>query len=360
MMRPTGVWREVARNIRSGTTRTLLLATASIVVGSVLVLVDIGDVRQLLDEAETYQRSGAATLTLVAPGRVDGESCAALERVDGVLEAGAIRQSTDTLKAVALPDAPLSTFEVTPDFPGILTDSRSLAGGVVVSRDVANTLGVQVGEAFAERNGTANVTGVFDYPSDGRRPGFGWAALIRSNYELPFDECWAYAWPQQPELRALLTATLTPAVQGADDDPPQVAQLNASLGWQFGGSDRLTYRMTGYSPLIASLFAVVLAAVAIRLRRLEIASNLHAGAMRRDVISMMLAESASWAVPAAVITTAITLIISAPVASGDRTALIIEGLKTPIGLITGTLVGTLIATALVHERHLFVYFKERR
>lgn len=358
MMRVDAILREAGRDIRSGTARAVLLCLILAVLGIGLVLTEIVAVRTLLDEAERFRSAGGATLTITAPGRVDGSACDRLGEIDGVRGAGAIRERETEMRASALPDAPFATFETTAAFPGLLVPDAVTPAGLVVSEDVAAELALAVGDPLQTADGRADVAGVYPYPSDGRRGGFGWAVLERVSDDRAFDECWVTAWPVDARLAGLLSLALLPADDLAGD-PPQVGQLNATLGREFTGPSRFDLRLTAFAPFVAAGLGVLLAWSAVRLRRVELASNLHAGVRRRDAMAVMLLEAAVWALPAAILSAAAGLCASAGVVEPDRFALVLGSLRIAVALLLGAMVGTVAATALVRERHLFAYFKER-
>lgn len=358
MMRVDAILREVLRDIRTGTARAVTLTLILSVLGIALVLTEIITVRGLLDEAERFRSAGGATLTITAPGRIDGAACEQLRAIDGVGAAGAVRERRTDLRAGALPDAPLATFETTPGFPALLAPESVAPVGLVVSEDVASELHLAVGDSIASDEGRADVAGVFAYPSDGRRAGFGWAALERVNADRPFDECWVSAWPVDARLPGLLSLSLLPA-DAESGDPPQIGQLNPSLGREFTGPDRFDRRLTAAAPLVAAGIGLLLSWGAVRLRRVEMASNLHGGVRRRDAVSIMLLEAAACALPPAVLSATAGMLASAGVVEPDRLGLILSSTRIAAALAIGVIGGTLVATLLVRERHLFRYFKDR-
>ncbi|WP_434316149.1 hypothetical protein [Leifsonia sp. P73] len=357
-MRFSSLCREAGRNIATGTARFALLSVLLGVALGSLVFIDGMTTSGLIAAAERFRSSGAATETLVAEGRVDGEACEALSRLPGVTAAGALRSSASKITIATLPDAPVPLHEVSPGFVGILTDRMGLPGGVLVPDELAETLGVSAGEVVASDAGPMPIAAVYDYPSDGRRAGFGYAILAVTNQARTYDECWAQAWPQLPNLRSLLLATVIPS-DGADERKPQVSQLNSSLGALFEGSAAFADRMTRLATPTAAAIAAGLGLVSVRSRRLQQASALHAGVTRSDLFALNLLEGGAWAGSAGAIGMGIVVAVAATIAPGDHVAVFQSLASIPLAGVAGALVGVAMGTAAMSERQLFRYFKDR-
>ncbi|NUU05334.1 hypothetical protein [Leifsonia sp. C5G2] len=348
---------EAYRNVGTGTTRTVLLA---MLLGSVVVaaiFVDGLTIRQIIAEADRFQRSAASVLTVDAPGRIDGARCEALGRIPGVRASGAVRATDDKLTSVVLPDAPIPVSEVTPHFPRLLTGDLDPGEGVVLSDEAADLLHLGTGASFDAVEGTARIAGHYAYPDDGRRPGFGYRALIVTAANTLFDECWVDAWPQIPNLRSLLFSTVS-GDGSADGDGPELAQLNSSLGVSFDGHARFEARITRHLPLLVGIVSCAVGLGALRLRRIQLASSLHCRMCKRDLIAVQLLEAASWIVPAACVGACVALILAA--AEGrDFAAVAAAELRFPVTAALGGLAGTVLGAAMSRERDLFRYFKDR-
>lgn len=357
-MRLRSILIEAFRNILSGTTRAAVFALTLILIGGGLIGADIGETRSLIAEAERYQAVGASTVTLEAPGRVDGHRCELLNRLPGVQGAGAMRASTSPLSLAALPQAPVARFEVTQSFPAVLATSEASGSGILVSEEVSAAVQRFTGDRLPLGAGHARIQGVFAYPSDGRRPGMGWAALLPTDARQLFDECWVRQWPEDPMLRSQLMQVVAPGAASAAEQP-LVDQLNATLGVGFTGGERFEKRFLQHVPLTLLVLAFLLGALSVRLRRLELASNLHAGARRRDVQGQIVMETAAWSLPAATAAFAVALFLAAPVGAGDRLALIVEGGRGATAIVVGCMAGAWMMSARIRQRHFFAYFKDR-
>ncbi|QTX05333.1 hypothetical protein [Agromyces archimandritae] len=358
-MRIASLLREVARNVGSGTSQALTLFLVSALTGTLLVAADTFTVRGLIAEADAFRDRGAAIMTITAPGAVDGRSCASLRDAEGVLAAGAIRARNDDLRLSVLPSIPVSAYEVTTGFPTLLApEPEAIPSGVLLASEVAEQIGVMPGDAISTQEGPVELAAVYAYPSDGRRGGLNWAVLAPVPQDGVFDECWASTWPPKDGLSTLLNATI---VAGApQDDGPQISQLNTTLGVHFNVPERYASRLTRYVPLVAVLGALALGWIAIRRRRLGIASDMHAGLTRSDAVTQMLLEASSWAIPAGAFCVSAAALFAAGLHVDELAAALTNALRVAVALTGGALLGTLLGTLAVRERHLFAYFKDRQ
>lgn len=358
-MRSSAVIREATRNILSGTTRLGLLATALIIATGGLGAADLAAVRALEEKARTFQEVGASVLTLSAPGRIDGRACEALRGLSGVRAAGALRESTQQVRALALPAAPLQAKDVTVGFPAILTRQPSPPSGAVIVREAADQLGVGSGGSIPTTSGELRVGATFDYPDDGRRTGLGYAALLPTVDDGPFDECWVDAWPMITALPALLMTAVTPSTGARDEQSPALGQLNTRLGAEFDGPRQFANRVTAVAPVVAAALGLILGVVAIRLRRIQLAAALHSRMRRADLQAQMVLEVSAWCLPTLAVGVALAGIAVATGDPPDYGTHVILALRAPLAGVAGALVGTVIGVALTRERHLFRYFKDR-
>jgi len=352
------IWREVWRDVVSGTSRTLTFALilAAVVLG--LGATDIVTVRALTAAAERFQAAGASIITLDAPGRIDPAACSALASVSGVRAAGAIRAGTESLTPLALPSSTIPVIEVTPSLPEVLRTQIGSAG-VILSEQAAQTLTVRPGSELQTSETTATVAGVYGYPEDGRRPGLGFAALVPTTDGEAFDECWVDIWPTSPQTPALLQTTLLPDDETAAGQNPTLTQLNTTLGTAFDGRSRFDVRVTRLAPWGVLGIGVGLGYLSVRLRRVPLASALHAGTTRQDLGAVVMLETLSWALPATLL--AAVAIVVATKLGGDLDArhTVVLGSRTAVAGMAGPLLGSTFGYALTRERHLFRYFKDR-
>jgi len=359
-MRLASLLSEAWRNVVSGTTRAGLIGTVFTALLCALTLADAVTISALLRDADEFQNKGASTVTVVAPGAISGAACEALTQIDGVAASGAVRSTQGTLSLTVLPRSPIALRDATNGFVKVIGASRFADGGVVVSNDVASSAGLREGEAVDTDRGQVAIRGVYDYPSDGRRPGFGWTALVPVAATGDFDECWLTVWPWNDRVQAFVKGLVISTGASASENPKITqSQLNTQLGMRFQGAERYVERATRYLPYVAFFLGMVVSALAVRMRRLELAARLHDGASRADLLAQVLVEAAAWIVPATLIAWAAAILYphlaSTPAVQDFGTAQYAAALA---GLL-GAFAGTLSATALVRERHLFAYFKDR-
>lgn len=357
-VRLSALVREAIRNITSGTTRFALFGVVLSALTAGLILADFFVVVQQLDSAKAFRASGASTVTLAAKGQIDGTACHELSRISGVRAAGAVRQSSQKITPTLLSMAPLPEFEVTERFPSILSAAPEQGAGLILSREVATALGAGPGDVLNTAEGSFPVKATYDYPADGRRPGFGYAALSVAHDRRPFDECWVDAWPQITNLRALMFLTLEPG-ESDPDNRPTISQLNSSQGETFRGHELFSSRVTRGAMPLAFALSVAVGFVSTRMRRLQLASALHAGVLKRDLVFLVTIETAAWALSATVIGLGMAAVSARLVPQSDSEALLAG--QIPIALIGlfGAVTGALAAGLLAREKHLFRYFKGR-
>lgn len=359
MMRARAVLRESGRNIASGTTRWTLFSGVLLLTTEALMLSEVVAVRQIVAEAERFQERAGSVLTLTARGSIDGAACDALGAIDGVRAAGAVREAPGALRATALPQSPISLSEATRGFPAVIGADAATSPGVLLGPDVAHALALVEGDTLATPERGVRVAGVYAYPDDGRRRGFGYSAITIASADQAFDECWVDAWPHDPALPAVLLTTMRPGAAAGDGVKPALAQLNGTMGEYFDGAERFEARVTATAPILAAVAGALLAYVSIRIRRLELASALHAGVSRRTLFAILSMETAAWALPAGVATFAVAIVASASAGGADVLPLTVLGARVAAVALLGVGAGMLVALAGVREKHLFRYFRSR-
>ena len=378
MMRPLSLLQEAWLNVRSGTTKAGLFSVLAALLGSTLIIADAAFIQQLSAAAEMYQAAGASTQTVIAEGRVDGEGCTALSQISGVQAAGAIRKAQSELEPAALPSSSIPYFETTPGFGVLLGTSANATGGLLISDQVAQTLQLSTGDTIAIRRHSANqqaeatsspaeVGGTYAYPDDGRVSGYGYAVLAEtaatndsagtaSEATKRFDECWVRMWPESASIRSQLTGVVI--TESAEEAPPALSKLNNSLGDEFSGRAQFEDRITRFAPAVGVLVGVGIGFVAVRFRRIHLASALHAGMRRRDLAVMLGLEQVLWGGLSCLILVNVAAWCAFYVSSEDRTALFALGTSTAAALYLGTFLGATLAFGAVKEQALFQYFKE--
>lgn len=358
-MRRSAIWRETLRSVATGTSRAVLFGMLLTVAVVPLQLADASAVTSIVQEAIRYQTSGASVSILTADGAVDGRACEALKEIEGVRAAGAIRASDGTITASTMPSSPIPTWNVTPSF-GRMVDALPLArgAGILLGSEAADLLGMSAGSDLHTVGGQVQVAGVYDSPSDGRRAGYAYAALIVETPARPYDECWMDAWPTLSSSTELLMTTVLPS-SGADQNTPSIGQLNSTLGSRFDPYSAFSHRITSLAAPTIALLALAVGFASVRSRRVQLASALHAGVSHRALSAMALIEAAFWTVPVVLVSLAACLVVGTTVPSIDRVSLVITTLAQCALIVLGVASGVALGAATIRERHLFAYFKDR-
>lgn len=357
-MRPAARWSEAWRNAVCGAARAGAVSLAAMLVCCTLSALDLATSRQLDLEARDFVTRGASTLVFTAPDRIDTTLCLRLGNQPGVTAVGATRSALETT-AIAAPGSTLPVRETTPGFLRVLglapaPDSH----GVAVSAQAATVSGARAGQELVLTSGRVHVDQVYDYPDDGRIPGLGFAVLVPTSSSEPFDACWVNQWPQTATMQALIRGTLVPGT--ADQAPaPTLAQLNPVLGQRLDARSAFQHRVSRWAPLASLVFCAGLAGAGMRSRRLALASALHAGVTRADLVRIVVLESMVAAVPVLVTGAALALLHALTGPSTDFWSALALGATVPVAGSTGIYLGAVLVALGVKESHLFAYFKQR-
>lgn len=368
---------EAGRNVGAGTTRALRYALALAVILCVCAVSDVVTVRDLVVRAQEYRDSGAAIVTIEAPGLVDGRTCDSFADLPGVRAAGAIAHDDDPLVPAALPSGSIASVRVSPGAPRLFRVEDSGVAGVFLSRGVLDALGgsVRSGDRPSDnalgskepgsnapgtlrlREGSVPVRGWFEWPDDGRRPGFSYAALSEDAGTLPFDECWVDAWPAPGRLAEIMRTAVHP------DPTGQIrviaSQVNTTRGRSFDGSRSYVERVTRYAPYVALGAGLAVGYVSVRSRRLELAAAQHVGVGRVQQAAQVLLEASSWVIGGGLIAAGGIAVAIATVGQVEPAMLVRVAAHAAVPGLAAALLGCLLASLTVHEHHLFRYFKTR-
>ncbi|MCT9870477.1 hypothetical protein [Paenarthrobacter aurescens] len=359
-MNCTAVLSEAWRNIVTGASRGVWFAVALAVVGTGFGAAEVASASSLVAQAEAFQGAGANITTLVAAGAIDGRSCEQLKDLPGVSAAGALRSSGE-MRILTLPGSTVPAREVTTGFLPVLGAQQTSGSGLVVSTEVAEqfgltALGAGSRPALLTTLGDAAVAGIYDYPADGRRPGFGYGVLQPVPPTGLFDECWVRAWPQSQEIRTLIRLSMVPVDETAVMEPPLVSQLNTRHGLTFNGPAVFEERISRFGAMAAFAVSVALGFISVRSRRLELASARHSGVPALSQALQMVVEST------VIAATSLVLAVSAVLSmahSADSAALALLGIKPPVVAAAAFVVGACSGVFFTKEKHLFQYFKNR-
>lgn len=355
-MRGSSTLSEAWRNLRTGTTRALLLALILAGVGGTLAAADALTITGIQAKAEQFFNSGAAIRTLVADGQIEGHSCDALSSAATTTAAGALA-AADPITLSALPGNSIPAFVVTPDLGQVLGLSNIAGTGVWVSDQLAATLRAEQGSILPTSVGPLTISGVFAWPDDGRDSRLSYAILIPSATQPRFDECWATIWPSSTPSDELLRSAA--AVQIDSTTPLNLSQVNKNHGTSFDGNAEYRNRLTRAVPLVSGFVGLLLGYAAARARRLEYAGALHAGARKPAIVATTLAEALAWTSAGTLIATAALIAVARAADPGGVESILLTDIRCILAAAVAALSGSGIALLGIRERHLFRYFKDR-
>lgn len=356
-MRLASVTSEAWRNIRTGTTRALLLACAFVVVLGSLAAVDMRAVVAIAQGATQFRVAGGSTQVITLPGGIDGARCLSLAGVEGVTAAGALR-TAPAVRLHNLPSTDVPFFEVTPGFTALLGQVPVPDPGLALSQSLATTIAVVPGSVISTTAGPAAVGTVYPFPEDGRIATLSYAALAEVPATGLFDACWAEVWPFDQRTANLLTLTASTG-PGGTSEQAKLSQLNSRLGQSYDPAVLLRERPTRFAGYGAVAAGFALGAVAVRLRRLELAAALHSRVSRTALTWQTFLETAAWVLAGVVIASPVLAIAAAHGNPEPSREYWLIGLRILAAGGAAVLLGSVAATAATREKHLFRYFKER-
>ncbi len=348
---------EIWRNVLTGTTRLGLWTMAFTVAVGVPVAFEFLSIAQLTAESNEYRSSGANVMTVQSEGLVSGSACVALGQLPGVASV-ALRHEQDPINVTSLTTTPLEHYVVAGDvrevfFVQLVGEGRA---GLFLSEEVVRTLGLQ--RELATSEGQLPVAGVFPYPDDGRRGGFGFAALEEEAVSATgYDECWIAMWPEREDAASLVRSTL----RGSGDQhgaQPIVGQLNMSHGAHFDGHDRFMGRLSRFAPCLSALMGAALGCLASSRRRLEFASLRHCGARQHELLTWQLLESGTW-ILCGVVLAALASSIVAWNCQIDAETAFRHGVPSIAAGALAVLFAVSCCVGSIRESHLVKFFKER-
>lgn len=356
-MRLGAIFRESVLNLISGTSHALVLGSLVFVLAGSFASVDVVSVLGEERQATKFHAAGGSVITLTSKGHIDGAICESLNKVPGVLAAGAVRSEETFLEVATLPNSNIPLFIVSPTLPKVLGGKSIGEVGLVLSESAAGALSVEGGDVLELRNGQkASVSGTYAYPEDGRRAGFGYAALAVSPRGGVFDECWMDVWTSSPKTASLIW---TVALPSDGKSQPSISQLNTTLGAESDGFTQFQTRSTQFAPAFVLAASIALGFFAIRLRRLQFAAALHAGVRARDLLAVAVLETFLWSSFACFIASLTVLLLARTGASQSWFSIYWIGFRSVSMTTLGAVLGAAIAIATTKEKQLFNYFKAR-
>ncbi|PJM79796.1 hypothetical protein CUU80_01230 [Bifidobacterium scaligerum] len=378
-MRLAGMLGEAWRDLVTGTSHACALAIGLACLIMLLAGADWLTITGIQRQTDEYVASGGSTWILEYPNHIDGAACDRLVSLDGVEAAGAVRQSDSKLVFAVLPSTSVPLYEITPGAADVFmlsatgtqwqygkaresgntTVSRE---GALLSREAAEPFQAQAGQSLALKDGHhLDVAGVFDWPDDGRKSGFSYAALtpVPADSSVPFSQCWVRAWPQTRNLESLLRLSSDGTASATAAERPQIYKLNTTKGSELDSAALFASRLTAFVPWIALAAALALGFIATRTRKLEMASALHCGVPKTALLAQIMLETITWSIAGILLTSPLLAWVWLHDNTTEAEALTDTLLRVPIAAVLGVLAGTFLAVLLTRENHLLKYFKNR-
>lgn len=358
-MRVSAIFREAKQDVLTGTAHCLSFAFILILVTLCFGMADMIQIVFLVKAANAYQAAGASVSILSAPGQINGTACDSLGQLPGVKSSGAVREESKRITLTVLRAAPIPVFAVTAGFTEVLdVGSYGEGAGVYLSDQVHQMLGTNPLLRAETDEGPIDIAGTYVYPNDGRIAGYGYAALIPTIDKEPYDECWVDIWPQSEETQALMYTAVLAETSNAEA-PIVMGQLNTTLGKKFDAEPRYNNRITRFAPAITGVVGLGIGYMYVRRRRLEIASNIHAGVRRIDQLFILNLEVMAWLLPALLTSQAILMLCGIAVGVPDIEGVLVVVNRNLYASGAGVVIGVCAAWLNTKEKHLFRYFKSR-
>ena len=360
-MRLSSILSEAWRGIMAGSARFVTIVITLTLLSGGAAAIELRISTEILNTATQYQAIGANILVLGAPDGIDGTSCDNLSDLYDVQASGAIRE-IDALVVSALPDTQTPRYAITSGFAKVLKAKQDASQqGLLISNELASTLNLQQGDTLALKDGQqALVKGTYDYPDDGRMPGYSYAALEEVPDADIFDACWVSIWPQSDQVRDAIWSALTPTAKSDNGSSTTLSQLNSSQGESFNGAAMWMNRLTIGLPALAATLGALFGAIIIRLRRMELASALHCGVSKSALVLQLCIESSAAILICALVTVPLSYTLSTWLVDAADCAAVAATIAQPcLTAYTAYVLSAMGNVALIKERHLFTYFKER-
>jgi hypothetical protein len=326
-----------------------------LVAAAAFCLSDFYTIASLQTQQQHYVDAGGATRILTAQEAVVATACDSLSTSDGVDAAGALA-AADPIRLDATPTVTIQAYAVTMGFAGVVGVANPAPVGVWLDQGLASVLDARVGTVLATTAGPLVIGGVFGWPNDGRDQRLSFSVLVPTAAVGYFDECWMKAWPSQDSNDLLLRSAQ--AVQPGGPVNP-VGQVNASMGRQLESAKQFASRTPRFTPIALLVMGLALGYAQARARRLEQASNLHAGVSKGSLVTTCLLETGAWVFPG--IICSFVILLAAVRLSGDPSAVTVLPVLLPGPSLAGrgALLGSVISCLQTRERHLFRLFRDR-
>ena len=132
------------------------------------------------------------------------------------------------------------------------------------------------------------------------------------------------------------------------------------LGSHMPGPADFDARITRYAPLLMFVTAMALGFASVCMRRIEIASALHAGCPKTAMLLQLSLETlATVAASCAACLPVVAIVPLILTGSGDAMPVVAMLCRVPGAMLVGMLAGTAVGGMTIRERQLFAYFKAR-
>jgi hypothetical protein len=355
MMRASDILGEALRNVRSGSTRAGLLATALFLAAAALLVADVHSIAALQRRAQAVEHRAGDVRVIRAEGGIDSASCSALAGLHLVRDAGAVWEH-DPVRLLALPQVSVPVYQMTPGVGRVLGFPLPQAGGFYISETLAERWHARQGSHVATSSGAVTIAGTFSYADDGRDPRLSNALVVLGDAHTPASECWYSVWPPTSAADPFAFAA---AASGGEGSLAEVAPLNPSVGHDFDFADEYRSRPTALAGSLVVLLYAVAASAGVLLRRVEVVGNLHAGASHRDVCAVLAVEALLWAGTASVVTHG-AVMLSMKLSLIEPMPEMESWLRICLMLgIAAAALGATVPAALAQESRLFALFKAR-
>lgn len=361
MMRWRALLREAMRDVLTGTASTARWALVVAFLAGLITTGHVWVVRDGAERARDFRASLASVWVLDSPANIDAAACTNLAGSGGIVSAAAVRESGQ-MRLALLPSAPLSAFDATAGIADVLVPLKRphpLTGGVLLASPVAEAVSTEAGGSLLTSMGEARVASVIPWDAeDGRSPGLGWAGLSLVPAVGVFDQCWVEVWPSSEEAISLLQVALVRTDDSARESTRTV-QANTTKGRAFDASGVRGPLVSRVAPGLLALFVAGMAWVSVRVRRLEVASDLHAGVARADVFVKFGLEAMVWALMSVVLALPVLAWLVVTTGAGDALAVAAVAGVDLVVWVCAALLGTGAGVWSVRERQLLDAFRAR-
>lgn len=172
-----------------------------------------------------------------------------------------------------------------------------------------------------------------------------------------FQECWAKQWPQSDQMDELLLSTATKNPKS--EMRPGVTALNKGFDAHYDAQKGYLTRVTRWMPYLGLAVGLLLGVISVRRRRLEYAGALHSGESKGAQLLGIELESLIWAGVGTLATCALLSAYALRMSQSDPLAVLLAAVRTPLVLLAGVLVSSLLTGSVIRQTQLFRYFKNR-